>query len=69
MQRSILPCGNLGEMILGIITIGRGDLGLVVLVTASGCLGTWVLLRFHWVMMHMWWGIIFWGEKARFSFK
>ena len=69
MQRSIPPSGNLGVMVLGIIMIGRGDLGLVVPVMASGCLGTRVLLQFHWVMIYMSGGIIFWREKARVYFK
>lgn len=52
MQRSIPPSGSSSVAVLGIMTMGRGDLGLVVPVMASGCLGTWVLLRFCWVMMH-----------------
>lgn len=46
--------------------MGRGHLGLVVAVMASGCLRTWLLLQFCWGMMHTQGGCHILGEKEGF---
>lgn len=45
--------------------IGKGDLELVVAVTAGACLGMWVLLHFRCVMMQVGEGVSYSGEKRQ----
>lgn len=53
--------------VFGIIMVGRGLLGLVAAVMAGGCLGTWELLQFPWIMIHTWCGTRGWGGWVSYS--
>lgn len=47
---------------------GRGVLGLVVAVMATGCLGTWEVLQFPWIMIHTWWWEVSYSEEKKQGF-